>query len=175
AATTATNQVALGGAGSSVQVGDIDASTDAQVGPVDVVTVDANGTLGRQQAATMSSVQNVRVAVDQIAAVSDAQFDALSARTSTLEGRIDNFDFRLDDLDESTRGGIAAAMALGGTMVVPDSTFSVSFNASTYRGEQGFAGSVTARVGDKVYINGGVTGSTAKKSTGGRVGVAFGF
>jgi hypothetical protein len=131
--------------------------------------------LGRQQAATQSSVNRVQVAVDHIAMVTDAQFNALSSRTSIIEGRLDNLDFRLDDIDQSTRGGIASAMALGGTMVVPDSTFSVSLNASTYRGEQGFAGSVTARVADKVYINGGIAGSTARNSTGGRVGVAFGF
>jgi trimeric autotransporter adhesin len=60
-------------------------------------------------------------------------------------------------------------------MVVPDSTVSVSFNASTYRGEQGFAGGVTARVAPRVYVSGSVAGSTAKNSTGARAGVAFGF
>ncbi len=58
-------------------------------------------------------------------------------------------------------------MALG-AMIVPENTFSVSFNASTYRGEQGFTGSVTVRLGEKVYVNGGVTGSTARNSTSGR-------
>lgn len=60
-------------------------------------------------------------------------------------------------------------------MIVPDSNISVSVNASTYRGEQGFAGSVAARVAERVYVSGGITGSTAKNSTGGRVGVAVGF
>ena len=60
-------------------------------------------------------------------------------------------------------------------MIVPDSNISVSLNASTYRGEQGFAGGITARVAPKVYVSGSLTGSTAKNSTGGRVGVAFGF
>jgi hypothetical protein len=66
-------------------------------------------------------------------------------------------------------------MALGGTMVVPDSRVSLSFNAATYRGEEGFSGSIVARVAPKIYLSGGVAGSSAKGSTGGRVGVAFGL
>ncbi|MEP6394082.1 MAG: hypothetical protein ABJ045_11395, partial [Alteripontixanthobacter sp.] len=148
---------------------------NAQVGPVDVVTVDANGVLGRQQAASTSQVQDVRVAVDYIAAVSDAQFDALAGRVDTLESNVANLDFRLDELDQSTSGGIAAAMAFGGTMVVPDSNLSISLNASTYQGQQGFSGAVTARIGERIYVSGGVAGSTVSDTTGGRVGVAFGF
>jgi hypothetical protein len=100
--------------------------------------------------------------------VSDQQFGA-------LEGRVDALEFRLEEMDEDTRGGIAAAMALGGTMVVPDSSISVSFNAATYRGEQGFSGTVAARVAPRVYVSAGVAGSSAKGSTGGRVGIAFGL
>ncbi|MEM6827110.1 MAG: hypothetical protein AAF553_04130, partial [Pseudomonadota bacterium] len=168
AASTTTDQVTLGGTGSSVRIGDIEASTQAQVGPVDVVTVDQNGTLGRQQVATAASVDNVRVSMNALAAVSEAQFNALSGRVTGLE-------FRLEDVDQRARGGIAAAMALGGQMVVPESSVSLSFNASTFQGEQGFAGSVSARVAQRVYVSAGVAGSTASDSTGGRVGVAFGF
>jgi hypothetical protein len=78
-------------------------------------------------------------------------------------------------MNKQTRAGIAAAMALGGTMVVPDSTVSLSFNAATYRGEEGFSGSVVARVAPRIYLSGGIAGSSAKGSTGGRVGVAFGL
>ncbi|MXO86767.1 hypothetical protein GRI38_12100, partial [Altererythrobacter aurantiacus] len=168
ATATAANQVTLGGTGSSVRIGDIAASTAAQEGPVEAVTVDGNGTLGTTAIATAASVQNVRVAMDAIAEISDAQFNALSDRVTGL-------DFRLDELDESTSGGIAAAMAFGGTMIVPDSSISVSLNASTYGGEQGFAGTVSARVAPRIYVSGGIAGSTASDTTGGRVGVAFGF
>ncbi|MEW4449857.1 YadA-like family protein, partial [Qipengyuania sp. JC766] len=110
-----------------------------------------------------------------IAAVTDAQFDALSGRVATLEGRVDQLDFQLQELDEFTRGGIAAAMAFGGTMIVPDSNVSVSLNASTFGGEQGFSGAVSARISPRIYVSAGVAGSTADDTTGGRVGVAFGF
>jgi hypothetical protein len=101
-------------------------------------------------------------------AVSEEQF-------ADLSGRVDGLSFRLDEVNKQTRAGIAASMALGGTMVVPDSNFSFNFNAAAYRGEGGFSGSVVARVASRVYVSGGVAGSTAKGSTGGRVGVAFGL
>ena len=41
--------------------------------------------------------------------------------------------------------------------------------------EQGLAGSVVAKAAPAVYFSGGVAGSTAKGSTGGRVSVAFGL
>ena len=66
-------------------------------------------------------------------------------------------------------------MALGGTMIVPDSSVSLSFNLATYRGEQGFSGAVAVRAAPRVYVSGGVVGSTVKGSTGGRIGVAIGF
>jgi hypothetical protein len=168
AVTSDNNQVMLGGAGTSVVIADINASTAAQQGPVDVVTVDASGTLGRQQVATAQSVADTRVAMHYLAAVSDAQFSA-------LENQLGDLSFRLDEMDQSSRAGVAAAMAMGGMMVVPDSNLSVSVNVATYRGEQGFSGGIVARVAPKVYVSGAVTGSSHKKSTGARVGVAFGL
>ena len=72
-------------------------------------------------------------------------------------------------------GGIAAAMAMGGTVMPPDSTFAISFNLATYRGEQGFSGAAVAKVTERVWLSGGIAGSTVKGSTGGRVGVTFGW
>lgn len=66
-------------------------------------------------------------------------------------------------------------MALGGTMIVPDSNVSASFNLATYRGEQGFSGAVVVRAAPRVYVSGGFAGSTVRGSTGGRVGLAIGF
>lgn len=155
--------------------GDIDASTLAQQGPVDVVTIDVNGTLGRQSVASAASVQNVRTAVTTMQAITDAQVNSLTSSVSALDSRITGLAFQLEDLDQRSRGGIAAAMAMGGTMIVPNSNLSVSANVSTYQGEQGFSGSIAARVTERVYISASVAGSTAEQSTGGRVGVAFGF
>ena len=96
-------------------------------------------------------------------------------RLDALTMRIDGLDFRLEELDQRTNGGIAAAMAMGGTMIVPDARISFSANLSTFAGEQGFSGSMAARVNDQVYISAAIAGSSAPDTTGGRVGVAFGF
>ncbi len=108
--------------------------------------------------------------------------DAINTTLNQHGTRLDNLDTKVVNLQQQqdlqnrqANGGIAAAMALGGAMIVPDSTVSVNFNIATYRGEQGFAGNLTFRASERVYFNGGVVGSTVRGSTGGRVGVAFGF
>ncbi|MEM6266483.1 MAG: hypothetical protein AAF707_03085, partial [Pseudomonadota bacterium] len=108
------------------------------------VTVDANGVLGRQSVATAASVDNVRVSMNALAQVTEGQFNQLEGRVNGIDARLSGLEFALEDVEQSLAGGIAAAMALGGQMVVPDSSVSFSLNASTYQGEQGFAGSVAA-------------------------------
>jgi hypothetical protein len=76
---------------------------------------------------------------------------------------------------QGLEGGIAAAMALGGTTIVPDKTISFTVAAATYGGEQGFAGSFTGRVSDSVYLSAGVSGNTGDDRFGGRVAATFGF
>jgi trimeric autotransporter adhesin len=102
----------------------------------------------------------------------------LQKSVGDLTSEFSNINTKIDGLGQRARqadGGIAAAMALGGTMLLPDTSVSVSFNLATYRGEQGFSGSVVARVRENVWISGGIGGSTVKRSTGGRVGVSFGW
>ena len=99
--------------------------------------------------------------------MSDAQFSQLNGRVGALEDRVEY-------LDRRQNGGIAAAVALGGVGIVPGKALSVSMNVSSYRGEQGFAGSVAGRVTDSVYVTAGVAGATKGAATG-RVGVMFGF
>lgn len=69
----------------------------------------------------------------------------------------------------------AAAMALSGTMIVPDKNWSMSLNLAEFEGEQGFSTAIVGRVSDRVYVSGGITGSSVPGTTAGRVGVAFGF
>ncbi|WP_407874960.1 YadA C-terminal domain-containing protein [Qipengyuania nanhaisediminis] len=92
-----------------------------------------------------------------------------------VDQRLEGVEFRLEELDSMARGGIAAAIAIGGTMVIPDSTVSFSLNASTYQGEQGFSGALSARLDERLYLSASIGGSTARDSTGARVGLAFGF
>ena len=65
-----------------MRIGDLDASTAAQQGPFDVVTDDANVVLGKQQVATAFSMSAMRADMNYIAAVTDAQFEALSGEVA---------------------------------------------------------------------------------------------
>nr|WP_237489091.1 YadA-like family protein [Tsuneonella aeria] len=168
AQTSADNQIVLGNTQTVVKVAGIDASTAAQVGPVDVVTVDASGTLGRQRVAT---AQEMRTAVEYISAVTDSQFSDLSGRVAAIDTRLNGFDQRLNGIE----GGVAAAMAMGQAKLVPDANISMTVAAATYGGEQGYAGSISGRLADKVYISGSMSGNTGDKRVGGAVSATFGF
>ncbi|MFN2101285.1 hypothetical protein, partial [Altererythrobacter sp. MF3-039] len=137
--TSLNDQVMLGGAGSSVAIGDIDASTAAQSGQLYAVTVDDSGTLGKGSAlASAQTVASLGNSMRYIAAVSDAQFNALSSDVSALTSRVDALSFQLSDLDQSMRGGIAAAAALGSAIALPDKRFTIGGNIATHGGEQGY-------------------------------------
>ena len=161
AATTRENQVVIGSTSSTYTMAGLDsaASTAAQSGPTKFVTGDASGNLA-------------------YSTFSDTDITNLQTSVADLTSQFSNINTQFERLDQRARqadGGIAAAMALGGTMLLPDTSVSVSFNLATYRGEQGFSGAVVARVKENVWISGGIGGSTVKRSTGGRVGVSFGW
>jgi autotransporter adhesin len=161
AVTTRDNELALGGAGSSVVIGDIVASTGAQVGPTSIVTVDASGTLG-QDTTIRPAISALQVTDSQ----QNLRITALEAAQSSIGGRVET-------VNRNGNGGIAAAMAMGGTVMPADAKMAVSFNLATYRGEQGFSASGVARATKHIYFQGGFAGSTVKGSTGARVGATF--
>jgi hypothetical protein len=99
----------------------------------------------------------------------------LGGRVGALENQVAALGGALARQARQADGGIAAAMAMGGTVMPPNTTFAVSFNLATYRGQQGFSGAVVARVSDHVWVSGGVAGSTVRGSTGGRAGITFGW
>jgi hypothetical protein len=78
----------------------------------------------------------------------DGRVDGLESRTAILENAVTEQTFALESMQRHADAGIAAAMALGGTVIPPDARFAISFNLATYRAEQGFSGSVVARVTD---------------------------
>ena len=139
---------------------DAAASEDAGASPP-VASTDPAADPVRSVASTSFPTQSVTM----------AEIDELSARVGTLEGQVADLGYDL----KRANGGIAAAMALGGTMMPPDTNVALSANVATFRGEQGFSVSGVARVGRKVWINGGIAGSTAKGSTGARAGATIGW
>ena len=132
-------------------------------------------------AQTTANTANTNVtAVQAIVATQGSAISAIqaldtvqSSRITALEASQSALGQQVSTNNAAANGGIAAAMALGGTIIPSDAHFALSFNLATYRGQQGFSGSAVIRVSEKVYFNAGVAGSTVKGSTGGRAGVTF--
>ena len=164
------------------------------VKPVSYNATDA-ATVGQMNAA--NAVQDTRMtAIEAVNSAQDTRLSAIDALNSTQNGRLTALEAlsgpsaaRLTALESGltalnasnelynrqASGGIAAAMAMGGTIIPADADGAVSFNLATYRGEQGFSGIAVIKAAPKIYFNAGVAGSTVRGSTGGRVGVTFGW
>jgi hypothetical protein len=158
ATTTATNQETLGGTGSLVRIGDIEASTAAQVGPVDAVTVDANGMLGRQSVATTAQLETVRSSMIGALAVSNAQFGALSNRVGLLEGSVGELFDLTSTQRKDTRQDTAAVVAMAQPHF-PSGAGRTSYasNVAYCRGEVGFAAGLMHRLEGDFAVPAGVS------------------
>jgi len=160
ATTTAANQVALGGAGSSVRVGDIQASTAAQNGAVQMVTVDANGVLGRAPIAMEPFGKGP----------SAAEMIAMSGRMGALENQLDN-------MQTQFRRGIAATVAMT-PVQIPSAPGKLTYalNGSAYRGQYATGGSMMYRLNTSNPMAVGMGFSYAgNKETAVRFGIAGEF
>ena len=82
---------------------------------------------------------------------------------------------QLQQLDERTQGGIAAAMAMGGPAIAPGQKVSLSVSVANYRGEQAIAGNLTGEIAPDVYLSAGISGNTADGDVGSRATILFGF
>jgi hypothetical protein len=130
-----------------------------------------------------NAAQDTRLnGIDALNITQNSRLSALEAlsggagsRLSALETSFGQLDVRNELYNKRASGGIAAAMAMSGTIIPADANGAASFNLATYRGQQGFSGVIVQRVAPKVYANFGIAGSTVKGSTGGRVGVTFGW
>ncbi|WP_108791350.1 YadA-like family protein [Erythrobacter sp. Alg231-14] len=174
-----TNLIALGSSIGRVRVASIpsELSRAAQQGALSLVTTDAFGNL-----ASLSIDPNGLVGLQDRLGGIEGRLDGAEGRLDGLDSRLDGVDGRLGALELSSArnrryasGGIAAAIALSGTTIIPDKDVSMSFNLANFDGEQGFSTSIVTRITDEVYISGGVTGSTVRGTTAGRVGLSFGF
>ena len=126
-------------------------------------------TLGRQQAASVAALQSVRVSMDYIAAVSDAQFSALAGRVDAVEGRVNTL-FDLADTDrQDARRGIAAVAAMAHPHFPSESgKTSYASNVAVYRGEVGVSAGLMHRFEGDFAITAGATyaggGNTAVRA-----------
>jgi hypothetical protein len=119
---------------------------------------------------------------DLIAAVTEEQFNtlagsvtALDSRVTSLENRVSSLEFRLEDVDRRARGGIAAAAALGSAIAIPDKSFVIAGNVATYRGETGYAMTITGRASENLAFSAGIAGNSGEDEVIAQAGFAVGF
>jgi len=139
-----------------------------------VYVSDGAGQLAYSNGATWNYSSGTPVNSTVTSASQSAKIPVGSTDSFAPDALTDGLDRLGGDVRRAT-GGVAAAMALGGVFLPPDKNFAISFNLATFAGQRGYAASAVGKVGPAVYLNAGVAGSSAKNSTGARVGVTFGF
>jgi len=163
ATATAANQVALGGTGSAVRIGDIAASTAAQVDAGEVMTVDANGVVGvdttiRQSiAANTVAIQNLSVNSDLIAA-NTANIASNAAAIADLQGQTATL---FDLTSQNAKGvreaneGVAMALSMESPVLMPTDSFGVAGGFGYYNNRVAGSASFAARINDNAAFTGG--------------------
>lgn len=163
------------------QMNAANAVQDTRMTAIEAVNTTQNSRLSAVE--TANTVQDTRLsAIDALNSTQNGRLTALEALSGPSAARLTALESGLTALNVSNElynrqasGGIAAAMAMGGTIIPADAEGAVSFNLATYRGEQGFSGIAVIKAAPKIYFNAGIAGSTVRGSTGGRVGVTFGW
>ena len=128
------------GTGSSVRVGDIAASTAAQTGALAFVTVDANGTLGRDTA-TPANIANLQA--------------GLATQGTQIGALFDLADVNRREIREANEG-VAMALAMETPMLPPGTTFAVAGGVGYYNHRTAATASFAARVGTNSAFSAGV-------------------
>ncbi|MBO6753518.1 MAG: YadA-like family protein, partial [Spongiibacter sp.] len=142
ATTTRANQVALGTSSSTYTMPGItsQASRNAQSGPTQIVTSDANGNLATDGGATFAAIESLSTESDR-------------ARR---------------DIEENRRG-IALAMAMKAPYVPTGKRFALSVGGGYFESEEAAALSAALRASESVQFEFAV-GSARESTVGGRVG-----
>jgi len=159
ASATGANSVAIGNGASAtndgqVVVASLDTSTGSQVGPIAVVTADANGTLGVSSSAGLSnlaSFTDVQANSVAIAGNSAAIMD-LQGQTGLL------FDLAAENSVQARRAneGVAMALAMESPIIMPGKRFGVAGGFGYYNDRVAGSASVGLRVSDSTVFTGGL-------------------
>ena len=146
AQTTAANQVVIGGATNTYTTPGIAsaASRAAQVGPVEIVTSDANGNLATDGG-------------------------AFSGALGSISGDVRR---NRDDIREN-RDGVAMALAMQAPSLAGAENFALSGAFGAYAGSTAFAASGAVRISPNAQLDAGLGVGFDENRVGGRVGVTF--
>ncbi len=173
------NQIMLGRAGTSVTVGDIAASTSAQIGPVALMTVDATGTIGHDTGtisaingslaglAAASTTQGTLITALQNADSQQTAQIASLASASALQARqvlqLQDGQAVLFDLAKVNRRdihkaneGIAMALAMESPGLPAGTSFALSGGIGYFQGRTAATTAVSARMGERSALSAGV-------------------
>lgn len=169
--TSAENRIMLGGAGSSVVIADIAASTNAQSGPVDGLTVDTSGVLGRASFATANGLAAANTWIDLL----DTQIGSLNQSLAGLQGQVGTLFDLTETIDRDAQRGIAS-IAAAAHPHFPSEAGKTSYasNVATYRGEVGFSAGLMHRLDSDFAVTAGVS-YAGGNSTAVRAGIAGEF
>ena len=168
ATTSRANQVVLGGTGSSVTVGDIAASTAAQVGTTALVTVDATGTLGRDTT-TLGSFNSGLAANNAVDLAQAGQITSLQTQTSSLFSLAANNSVQIQKANE----GVAIALAMETPSLPPGTKFGLAGGFGYYNHRTAGTASVAARIGTNASISAGIGVGLNSGEVGARGGFQF--
>ena len=138
----ADNQIALGNAGQ------LQASTAAQTGTTNLVTTDANGTLGTS------------VSVDSL---------ATSRQFNDLRSRYDRQEDRLDEAED----GIAMALSMETPVIPAGKRYAMSFGTGYYNSSSALSTSFAGRMSESMTISAGAGVGLDTGKVGARGGVTF--
>ncbi|MCX7283727.1 MAG: YadA-like family protein [Novosphingobium sp.] len=128
---------------------------------------------GALQAALQNEMQQRLAADSQEASIRASADEALGSRIDAETSQRKLADAILRDRIASST---AAAIALGGGLVLPGADYTLSGNLGVYQGAQAIAINGAARVSDNAYVTGALGGGLNKHgSVGARVGFAVGF
>ena len=136
------NQVVLG------NTGQLQASTGSQTGGTNIVTTDANGTLGTS------------VSVDSL---------ATSRQFNDLRSRYDRQEDRLDEAED----GIAMALSMETPVIPSGKRYAMGFGTGYYNNSTAVSASFAGRASDSVTISAGAGYGTDSGKVGARGGVTF--
>ncbi len=143
------NQIAIGGAGQ------LQASTASQTGSTNIVTTDANGTLGTS------------VSVTSLATVN--QLANTNMQVSDLRSQYNRQEERLDEAED----GIAMALALETPVIPSGKRYAMTIGTGYYNGGSALSTSFASRLSDTMSISAGAGVGLDTGKVGARGGVTF--
>ena len=160
ATTSRTNQVKLGGTGSSVTVGDLAASTAAQTGASRfMVTTDAGGTLGQGVDTATLATTTALAATNANVATNTANITSLQSLTSTQGGQITSL-FALNSSNnvaiKKANEGVAMALAMESPSLPAGTNFGLSGGFGYFEHRTAGTIAMAARIGTNASISAGV-------------------